>query len=712
MDYGDVSIIFLKKVLLALLAYCIGYLQTSVLWVILPIVLDIAKEFYLKSRLKRRDLHRRIAANDEKDVIGSLSNLPSWVCFPDMERSEWVNRIIKKLWPNVNNYVHDIIKDIVEAKMNKKLAKYKLDGLVFEKLVVGSVPFRVGGVIAYDDLSRNEIVLDMDIAYAGDCHIILKYGKLKGNIKDFQLYGRLRIIIKPLIDILPLVGGLQIFFLNPPEIDFDLDGVGGLLEFPGFSVLLNKLILDTISSVLVLPNKYPIRFSKKVSKQAIKIPQPEGVLRIHVIQARKLVKRDLTITGQLTSDPYAVLSIGDQECRTQIIERTSNPKWDYWCEFVVEEIKGVFLFISLWDYDTIQEDEPLGKAKVQLTEILSKQNANMWITLECVKHGEIQIRGTWLSFTSNIQDLQQMLTENKQLKALQTLHSAVLTVFVDSITNLAPSKETEKLYTYVQVEVGKQEKTTKTFKKPRDPVWEEGFTFLVPNPEDDYVIFTVFNEKEETVIGTLIYSINELFNEEDYTFEKKSFRLSRCDTDSEINLSMNLRILKNDSFLDTGSQESDGTKPGFSLAEKITGDESLVNDLSEHSTISSSSSTSSDSSDTDSVKSDILSSAKIKLTLRYSVQRQRLIVVVHHIEDLHFDETKSIYVKLYLLPDRHKDNKRKTEVIRTGKDPIFDETFEFFISNDELNRKHLEVSVCEEKMLKNETIEKVNDHRM
>lgn len=56
-----------------------------------------------------------------------------------MERSEWVNRIINKLWPNVNNYVHDIIKDIVEAKMNKKLAKYKLDGLVFEKLVVGSI---------------------------------------------------------------------------------------------------------------------------------------------------------------------------------------------------------------------------------------------------------------------------------------------------------------------------------------------------------------------------------------------------------------------------------------------------------------------------------------------------------------------------------------------------------------------------------------------
>lgn len=61
------------------------------------------------------------------------------------------------------------------------------------------------------------------------------------------------------------------------------------------------------------------------------------MLRIHVIQAKKLIKRDLTITGQLTSDPYAVLSIGDQECRTQIIERTLKPKWDYWCEVRLEK---------------------------------------------------------------------------------------------------------------------------------------------------------------------------------------------------------------------------------------------------------------------------------------------------------------------------------------------------------------------------------------
>ena len=36
-------------------------------------------------------------------------DLPSWVFFPDKERAEWVNNIMKQLWPYVNecgNYYH------------------------------------------------------------------------------------------------------------------------------------------------------------------------------------------------------------------------------------------------------------------------------------------------------------------------------------------------------------------------------------------------------------------------------------------------------------------------------------------------------------------------------------------------------------------------------------------------------------------------------
>jgi len=43
----------------------------------------------------------------------------------------------------------------------------------------------------------------------------------------------MRVIMKPLITTIPLVGGLQVFFLNKPTIDFNPDGVARIINFPG-----------------------------------------------------------------------------------------------------------------------------------------------------------------------------------------------------------------------------------------------------------------------------------------------------------------------------------------------------------------------------------------------------------------------------------------------------------------------------------------------
>lgn len=82
----------------------------------------------------------------------------------------------------------------------------------------------------YDkNVSRNEVIMDLDLFYAGDCDISFSLGGVRGGIKDFSIHGTVRVVMKPLIPNPPLVGGLQIFFLNNPNIDFNL--VGKLLSF-------------------------------------------------------------------------------------------------------------------------------------------------------------------------------------------------------------------------------------------------------------------------------------------------------------------------------------------------------------------------------------------------------------------------------------------------------------------------------------------------
>jgi len=60
--------------------------------------------------------------------------------------------------------------------------------------------------------------------------------------------------------------------------------------------------------------------------------RPQGVLRVHVVEAKDLMKMDIGMLGKGKSDPYAIVTVGAQVFRTPIINNTVNPKWDYWCE--------------------------------------------------------------------------------------------------------------------------------------------------------------------------------------------------------------------------------------------------------------------------------------------------------------------------------------------------------------------------------------------
>lgn len=95
---------------------------------------------------------------------------------------------------------------------------------------------------------------------------------------------------------------------------------------------MQRIISEQVAAMMVLPNKYPIVLSEDVPARVLKTPEPEGVLRIHLVEARNLMKMDISVLGEGKSDPYAVLTVGSKTFKTQIIEGSVTPKWDYWCE--------------------------------------------------------------------------------------------------------------------------------------------------------------------------------------------------------------------------------------------------------------------------------------------------------------------------------------------------------------------------------------------
>lgn len=135
----------------------------------------------------------------------------------------------------------------------------KLLPVSFETMRVGSRPPRIGGVRVYDDeVSRGEVIMDIELFYAGNTVISIKAGPVRAGVRDVQLHGRLRVIFKPLVDQPPLIAGVTAFFLSTPDIAWDLTDLLGPLDAPYLSRMLKNAVLDQINANMVLPHKIQV----------------------------------------------------------------------------------------------------------------------------------------------------------------------------------------------------------------------------------------------------------------------------------------------------------------------------------------------------------------------------------------------------------------------------------------------------------------------
>ena len=74
-------------------------------------------------------------------------------------------------------------------------------------------------------------------------HIIFRILNFKFLNRDVQMSGRARVVLKPTTKSLPLVGGFQMSFLERPNINFDLDGIADIYDWP----ILKRKVLILIS---------------------------------------------------------------------------------------------------------------------------------------------------------------------------------------------------------------------------------------------------------------------------------------------------------------------------------------------------------------------------------------------------------------------------------------------------------------------------------
>lgn len=167
------------------------------------------------------------------------------------------------------------------------------------------------------------------------------------------------------------------------------------------------------------------------------------------------------------------------------------------------------------------------------------------------------------------------------------MSSAVLCVYLDSASDLPQIHPDHKPDPFAKLTVSNTERLTSVKKGTDTPVWEQGFTFLVANPEHDTVQIQIIGQtsskKSGENIGQFVYNISNLLTQNDLKHVLQSFQLRKSGTSSQVKLSMALKILRR-----SGTQslqpiifhQTSKIQKQLSLAESTTSEEDIPKERS------------------------------------------------------------------------------------------------------------------------------------
>jgi len=487
-----------------------------------------------EEKKKNLEILRTVTTN-EQSVLLSYKHLPSWVCFPDIERAEWINQIICQMWPFISDMVSDILKNQVEPEIKKSLPSL-LKSFKFVEVDLGNQPLKIGGVRVYTEHVRpTEIILDAEIVYAGDA--VVKVGidpGITAGISDLQIRGNLRVEFSPLLSKSPLVGGLTCYFLEQPEFDMDLTNLLNVFDFPGLSDMMKRAIGEVIDSFIVLPNRIKVPIGDTKDLESLKFPMPLGVLHIGILGASNLIATDKNVFKKNSSDPYIKCKVGKFKYCTKKLKNTLSPTWkNENFKLFVNSLVGSKLELTVYDQDKIKDDT-IGNCELQLVKVAHSSYMDQILPLTNVKSGSVHLECGWFDFSEDLKDLP---------KKDARMKSCCLFIKLDHARNL-PVINMDKgtCSAFVEIVVGAETVKSKTQRNTKKPVWEEIFSFFVDNLEHDKVKIKIMEENRDEALGSVEYSINKLISLPNMKIHE-DFHLQDCFTEAKLNLTFELKAL-------------------------------------------------------------------------------------------------------------------------------------------------------------------------
>merc|ERR1712137_601212 len=170
----------------------------------------------------------------------------------------------------------------------------------------------------------------------------------------------------------PFFGGVEVYFVNHPEIDFDFTGVTNFADAPGVRDVIRNVIWTQVNKNLVIPARIAIDFLDTDDQDVadFQFPPPIGVVRFTLYRGSNLQAMDTGFMSSGKSDPYMVVSLGGGKWKSERKKATLNPVWNEnnQVDFCVHDDRQI-MHINCWDEDFTSFDDELGSGQITFEHI-------------------------------------------------------------------------------------------------------------------------------------------------------------------------------------------------------------------------------------------------------------------------------------------------------------------------------------------------------
>ncbi|CAE7325413.1 ESYT3 [Symbiodinium sp. CCMP2592] len=264
--------------------------------------------------------HQKLLTQNEEGETGTLGDL------------DWLNWLVASHWTYFKNSTQKLMKEELEPMIQAALPP-PLNIIEFKEIHLGDRKPVLGPIQTFFETQNGfeGLNIDTNVTWLCDGKIILRIGAVEIGVENFSLKGSVHLRLRPLLETLPVVGGMQITMLSPPMTHWTFTGGLALgLKMDIVTRTLRKVLADILSDMLVVPNQIFVHWLEAqhigLDLDTLEFPEPEFLMRLGVLDVTGLAET-WSLCGSRSSEGYAMLQVGAQTFQAPAKRQSRDDGW-------------------------------------------------------------------------------------------------------------------------------------------------------------------------------------------------------------------------------------------------------------------------------------------------------------------------------------------------------------------------------------------------